>query len=171
MLPWKCNSFYAESKGFPSKTLMRFSLGADMIQALISALCSCTYIGISAAKGEKDPTTSPNARILFVLNIAISFVTIVLGILLLYMKDRLLKKKVFRENDKVTRSRDSLDIQVGMIYGGNSSMDTLTQFNNPILSDISTELSELQSKYDAVVSENKILHERINIECTERAKT
>ena len=44
MLPWKRTDFYAKTNGFPSKSLMRFSLGIGMIQAGGSAICTIVYL-------------------------------------------------------------------------------------------------------------------------------
>merc|ERR1712178_276529 len=40
MLPWKDTAFFKESKGFPNKSLMRFALVSDIIQASVSVLRS-----------------------------------------------------------------------------------------------------------------------------------
>ena len=100
LLPWKRTDFYAKSNGFPSKSLMRFSLGIDMIQAGGSAICTIVYLALSSH--QSDPTTSPEARLLFAMNISLSLLTLIMSLVVLFLKDRLLG----------SNRRQSLKVQV-----------------------------------------------------------
>ena len=92
MLPWSNTPFYADSNGFPSKSMMRFALGVDTLQAGVSAICTIFYLATTLSRTQKDPTTGPEAQTLFALNIAISLLTLTMGLVVLFLKDRLLKK-------------------------------------------------------------------------------
>ena len=100
MLPWKDTAFFKESKGFPSKSLMRFALGSDIIQASVGALCSIIYIGSAMASNAKNPTTSSEAQAFFGINISVSLLTVTMSFMLLYLKDRLLMMAVEQEGAK-----------------------------------------------------------------------
>ena len=98
MLPWKDTAFFKESKGFPNKSLMRFALGSDIVQASVSALCSIIYIGSAMARNAKNPTTSPEAQAFFGINITVSLLTVTMSFMLLYLKDRLLTMDAEQED-------------------------------------------------------------------------
>ena len=100
MLPWKDTAFFKESKGFPNKSLMRFALGSDIIQASVSALCSIIYIGSAMASNAKNPTTSSEAQAFFGINISVSLLTVTMSFMLLYLKDRLLMMAAEQEDTK-----------------------------------------------------------------------
>ena len=91
VLPWKSTKFYEESQGFPSKSLMRFALGTDMVQASVNALCSITFIGISLNK--KGSSTDVAVQTFVGISIAASLLTALTTIMLLFLKERLLKTK------------------------------------------------------------------------------
>merc|ERR1711871_499632 len=71
---------------------MRFALGVDTLQAGVSAICTIFYLATTLSRTQKDPTTGPEAQTLFALNIAISLLTLTMGLVVLFLKDRLLKK-------------------------------------------------------------------------------
>jgi hypothetical protein len=92
MLPWNNTSFYKESVGYPSKSMMRFAVGVDLLQAGVSVICTITYLaGTMATNDAKDPTTTAEARSLFALNITISLLTLTASFVVLFLKDRLLQ--------------------------------------------------------------------------------
>ena len=89
MLPWNKGIFHTESKGFPCLSLLEFCLGLDAIQASVSVMCQIIYLGLNST--VNDATTSPQAKAVFSLNIVISIVGVVMGLLMLYLKDNLMK--------------------------------------------------------------------------------
>ena len=89
MLPWNKSVFHTESKGFPCLSLLEFCLGLDTWQASASVICQIIYLGMSGT--INDATTSPQAKALFGLNISISIIGVVMGLLMLYLKDNLMK--------------------------------------------------------------------------------
>merc|ERR1711871_1060020 len=116
MLPWKCSSFYASSKGFPNKSLMRFALGTDMVQGLVSALCSMIYISSAVARGAKNPTTSKYAQTFFGLSVTISLLTVTASFVILCLKERLLKRLNKKDEYEGGEKRKSATVEMGRIY-------------------------------------------------------
>ena len=78
MLPWKKSVFYTESKGFPSISLMQLCLGVKTLQSAVSAICQISYLVSNS--NLNDPTTLPQAKALFGLNIAVSLTSFVMGL-------------------------------------------------------------------------------------------
>ena len=74
MLPWKKSVFYTESKGFPSISLMQLCLGVKTLQSAVSVICQISYLVSNS--NLNDPTTSPQAKALFGLNIAVSMTSV-----------------------------------------------------------------------------------------------
>ena len=80
MLPWKRSVFYTESKGFPSMSLMILCLSVKTIQSTVSVICQISYLAANSTLD--DPTTSPQAKALFGLNIAVSIITVMMGVVM-----------------------------------------------------------------------------------------
>ena len=146
MLPWKDTAFFEESKGFPCKSLMRFALGADMVQASVSALCSIVYIGTAMASDAKNPTTSSEAQVFFGLNITVSLLTVIMSFVLLYLRERLLMMtgtastlegneqgaaRIGREEGAAGK-RKSVEVELGGVYNKESAADAQISFSNPM---------------------------------------
>ena len=88
MLPWKKSVFYTESKGFPSISLMQLCLGVKTLQSAVSVICQISYLVSNS--NLNDPTTSPQAKALFGLNIAVSLTSFVMGLVMLLLKGSLM---------------------------------------------------------------------------------
>lgn len=86
--PWKISKFHVESKGFPSMGAMRCSLSIKTIQATASVICQSFYLYINNTLS--NPYTSPQEKALFFINITLSACSMVMGLLLYYMKNTLL---------------------------------------------------------------------------------
>merc|ERR1711871_905672 len=100
MLPWKKSIFYTESKGFPSISLMQLCLGVKTLQSAVSVTSQIIYLVSNS--NLNDPTTSPQAKALFGLNIAVSLTSFVMGLVMLLLKGSLMrsvKGKDIEEND------------------------------------------------------------------------
>lgn len=79
MLPWSNTRFFSASHGFPSKSMMRFALGVDILQAGVSVVCTIIYLTSAMSDRAKDPMTSSAALVVFALNIAFSLFTIIIS--------------------------------------------------------------------------------------------
>ena len=91
MMPWKSVDFYVESKGFPSMSMMRFCLGIETIQSIVSVICQIIYL--LAYNDVNDPLMSVQARLLFGLNIFSSVMTVIISVVMLFFKQVLLKQE------------------------------------------------------------------------------
>merc|ERR1711871_1302079 len=89
MLPWKKSQFYTESQGFPSISLMQLCLGVKTMQSAVSVICQIAYLVSNS--NLNDPTTSPQAKALFGLNIAVSLTSFVMGLVMLLLKGSLIR--------------------------------------------------------------------------------
>ena len=110
MLPWNKSVFHTESKGFPCLSLLEFCLGLDTWQASASVICQIIYLGMSGT--INDATTSPQAKALFGLNVSISIIGVVMGLLMLYLKDNLMKT-VEQRKSVVLGATDDLRVGEG----------------------------------------------------------
>ena len=90
---------------------MRFALGADMVQASVSALCSIIYIGTAMASDAKNPTTSSEVQVFFGLNIT-ALLTVIMSFVLLYLRERLLNKTITVQQDTKAVDVDTTEIIV-----------------------------------------------------------
>ena len=112
VLPWKSTKFYEESQGFPSKSLMRFALGTDMVQASVNALCSITFIGISLNK--EGSSTNVAVQTFVGISIAASLATALTTIMLLILKERVLKTKIAARWEGNKGTRGSVQLSSGL---------------------------------------------------------
>ena len=108
MLPWKKSVFYKESKGFPSISMMILCLSVKTTQSIVSVICQISYLAANSTLD--DPTTSPQAKALSGLNIAVSMMTVIMGVVMLFLKDSLLKsvkrKSIVNLTKKIELSND-----------------------------------------------------------------
>ena len=88
-LPWKRSTFYTESEGYPDLSVMKFAVGIKTVQALASVLCQMSYLALETK--VHDPTTSPEAQALFALNIVFSVSAVSFGLVMLVIKNNLLR--------------------------------------------------------------------------------
>ena len=128
MLPWNKSVFHTESKGFPCLSLLEFCLGLDTWQASASVICQIIYLGMSGT--INDATTSPQAKALFGLNISISIIGVVMGLLMLYLKDNLMKA-VGQRKSVVLGATD--DLRVGEGSDDHVELGEITSYtDNPL---------------------------------------
>merc|ERR1711871_1753639 len=90
MLPWKASAFYDDSQGFPSYRMMKFALGVKTLQSVASVICQLIYLGSN--NSANDPTATKEAKALFGLSITISMVSMFMGVLILFLKGKYLRK-------------------------------------------------------------------------------
>ena len=138
MMSWKDNEFYKDSKGFPSMSLMKLCLGVKTLQSIVSVICQIAFLVLY--NDVNDPMMSTQAKILFGLNIFTSMMTVVVSLVMLFMKQMLLKQQ---------KDQDS-SMELGKIYENN---DTTSMQNNPL---------HERSEIDIVRTENAGLKEKIS---------
>ena len=151
MLPWKNTSFYEESKGFPSKSMMRFALSIDILQASVSALCSIIYIGSAVARGEKDATTSTQGQIFFGMNITANVIMVIMSFVFLYLREQLFSGTINMREGGSDERRKSVELELGHVYDIADSIPTCQNpmqdpkhLANGTTTYVSTEVEELK---------------------------
>jgi hypothetical protein len=108
-LPWKRSTFYTTSRGYANIYVMKFVLGSKMVQAFVSVICQLAYLAMET--DVKDPTTSPQAKPLFILNIIFSVTSVVVGLMLLFLKNKLLKS-IQQDHDEKNSDYDDDDDKI-----------------------------------------------------------
>ena len=89
MLPWKKSVFHTESNGFPSLSMLRLCLSIKTFQSTLSVLCQIYFL--MSANTLNDPTTTPQEKALFGMNISVSIMSAIMGLLTLFLQNSLLK--------------------------------------------------------------------------------
>jgi hypothetical protein len=69
--------------------MMLLCLNAKTFQSIVNVICQISYLVSNSTLD--DPTTSPQAKALFGLNIAVSMMTVIMGVVMLFLKDSLLR--------------------------------------------------------------------------------
>ena len=90
-LPWKPSQLFTESKGFPALSMLRWCLSAKVVQGIASTVCQLIFLFSSTSAADKAIMTA-QAKALFGMNITMAVVGVVMGLLMLCMKDGLLSR-------------------------------------------------------------------------------
>jgi hypothetical protein len=133
-LPWKRSTFYTESEGYPDLSVMKFAVGIKTVQALVSVLCQMAYLALETK--VHDPTTSPEAQALFALNIVFSVSTVSFGLVMLVIKNNLLRSVQKQHEVSVLKkcSENSGDgVQMSELRSGRDEVDAgMTMVNERV---------------------------------------
>ena len=108
-MPWSCSRFYTESKGWPTLDLLTFCLSAKAVQTMVSVICQITYLVESNSLDSE--TTSAQAKALFGLNIIVSSLGAIFGLVLLLLKGgflRQLEAEVDEERGRIKKKKNLL---------------------------------------------------------------
>ena len=143
MMSWKENEFYKDSHGFPSMSMMKLCLGVETTQSIVSVICQLVFL--VSYNDINDPMMSTQAKILFGLNIFTSMITVIVSLVMLFMKQMLLKQE----------KRQSAIMELGNIYDDNdrgSAYDNPLHIQNENI-DLRTENNELKEKFDGLEGE------------------
>jgi hypothetical protein len=100
-------NFYKDSNGFPSMSMMKLCLGVETTQSIVSVICQLVFL--VSYNDINDPMMSTQAKILFGLNIFTSMMTVIVSLVMLFMKQMLLKQQ----------KRQSAIMELGNIYDDN----------------------------------------------------
>jgi hypothetical protein len=87
-LPWRRSVFYTESNGYPNFHVMKFVLGIETIQTLVSV--SCQMVHLAAYTDVNDPTMLPEAKALFTMNILFAGSSVLFGLVMMVVRNKLL---------------------------------------------------------------------------------
>merc|ERR1711871_1466180 len=156
MLPWKKSDFYTESKGFPSISLMQLCLGVKTLQTAVSVICQISYLVSNS--NLNDPTTSPQAKALFGLNIAVSLTSFVMGMIMLLLKGSLMRSVKGKDTES---SNKEIEMNMDMVYTDNPLRDMSD--SNDATSNINagSRVYELEMENTDLKTENTMLHQKI----------
>jgi hypothetical protein len=163
-LPWKRSAFQTESKGFPSMSVMKMAFLVKTIQATVSVIVQVTYLGATSSDKLDKPTTSPQAKALFSLNIVFSIVGVVMSLLLLFIKEKLLSTVEEQDHDQDQDQRENSGVSGG--GGGGSSNDNTSSSSPGRLDEKSSYAAELHEIYcsdgaaDASVNTSNPMHNK-----------
>ena len=170
LLPWKKSVFYTESKGFPSLSLMQLCLGLKTLQSAVSVICQISYLVSNS--NLNDPTTSPQAKALFGLNIAVSLTSFVMGLVMLLLKGSLMGSvngKDAERNDTEIEMSNDIVYTDNPLQNASDSKDTATNLETDSRvyeletenSDLKTENAKKNQENTDLKTENTILQEEI----------
>ncbi len=115
-LAWEKSEFYVLSQGYPSHGLMVFVLIVDTIQPTATTICQIIYLCASAS--VSDPTTSKQAKALFIGNILVSVTTVILSVIMLVAK-----RKIFKGVDAQIKLREGQAAELAETFGDIYSPD------------------------------------------------
>jgi hypothetical protein len=130
-MPWKESRFYTESKGFPRFSLLQVCLITKTVQSFASAVCQVVFLSANASLD--DPTMSAQGKTLFALNIIFSILGVVLGLMMLCLKETFLRKVETGEVEATSRQADGFGMHD--LYSGSGTWqdDIRVSTVNPII--------------------------------------
>ena len=152
MLPWKKSVFYTESKGFPSVSLMQLCLGVKTLQSAVSVICQISYLVSNS--NLNDPTTSPQAKALFGLNIGVSMISVIMGMIMLLLKGSLMRSVKGKD---IENSNKGIEVSIDMVYTDNPLQNMSNSQDATSNSDTDSRLYELATENSDLKTENTIL--------------
>jgi hypothetical protein len=151
-LPLTEGTFFQKSKGYATMFLMQACLSIDCLQSSVTAICQIVYLGESS--DTSGPTTTSQAKFMFIANIMISLVGVAMGVILLVLKQSVLdnssssgsssddKLDVDKEGDEEEEAgaqQQSADVELAVVYRKSSTSFILEDgsggmvtFNNPM---------------------------------------
>lgn len=90
----------------------------------MSVLCQITYL--VRFNSVNDPTTKPEAKALFGLNISVSVLTMVMGVVMLFLREYLLKqeKRQSEEQGQLER-RQTAVVELAGAYMDNEALEVM----------------------------------------------
>merc|ERR1711871_1857711 len=156
MLPWKKSVFNTESKGFPSISLMQLCLGVKTLQSAVSVICQISYLVLNS--NLNDPTTSPQAKALFGLNIAVSLTSFVMGLVMLLLKGSLMRSVKGKDTES---SNKEIEMSKDIVYTDNPLQNVGDSKDATSNSDADKRVYELEMENTDLKTENTMLHQKI----------
>ena len=97
-IPWSASAFFTGSRGFPSLGLMKWCLWTKTLQSTISAVCQIYYL--ISKSSISSPTTTSQAKGLFISNVLVTVMGLALLLLTLVMQQGILAKLQAEEDAK-----------------------------------------------------------------------
>jgi hypothetical protein len=117
-LPWRPSKFYEASKGYASHALMKVLLGIKIVQSIASAFFQLQYL--MTETDINSPIMSVQAKALFAMNIGTSVGGVLVGSLMLFLKNELLHTIDQSETD-VWKKKEGGEEEAGASSSSSSS--------------------------------------------------
>ena len=118
--------------------MMRFCLGIETIQSIVSVICQIIYL--LAYNDVNDPLMSVQARLLFGLNIFSSVMTVIISLVMLFFKQVLLKQA----------KRESTILELQNVYRG--SQDFTQMQENPLYDQEGANVGEQRGLEEEIIA-------------------
>ena len=84
--------------------------GVKTLQSAVSVICQISYLVSNS--NLNDPTTSPQAKALFGLNIGVSMISVIMGMIMLLLKGSLMRSVKGKDTESSNK-----EIEMSMRYG------------------------------------------------------
>jgi hypothetical protein len=120
-MPMRKSAFFLKSKGFSTMPMMQFCLVLKTAQSVVSVVCQIAYLS-SKSDDLNSPTTSNQARALFIMSILTSSMGAVMGVILLGLKQKFVHDAVERRQS-ARQSTETDDLDMGDVYSNNSATE------------------------------------------------
>jgi alpha-tubulin suppressor-like RCC1 family protein len=85
-IPWSKSEFFKLSEGFPSMTIMNLCLTIKTVETTISVICDIAYLSLYGDSKSSPSEQEQQTQALFVLNIIFGVSTIVMDLLVLFVR-------------------------------------------------------------------------------------
>jgi hypothetical protein len=130
-MPMRNSAFFVKSKGFSTMPMMQFCLVLKTAQSVVSVVCQIAYLSLSSDDLHR-PTTSNQARALFIMSILTAFMGAVMGMILLCLKQKFINEDDTRQQS-TTDSMGAGDLDMGDVYRSNAiASDGVEPMDNPM---------------------------------------
>jgi peptidoglycan hydrolase CwlO-like protein len=150
---------------------MQLCFGVKTLQSGVSVICQISYLVSNS--NLNDPTTSPQAKALFGLNIAVSLTSFVMGLVMLLLKGSLMRSVKGKDAES---SNKEIEMSMDMVYTDNplqnvgDSKDATNNFEtHSRVYELETEIADVMTKNTDLMTENidqKTEISNLKAECT-----
>ena len=176
LMPWQQTKFYEESMGYPCFDMMVICMIVKALQSLVSVICQIAYLVTNS--DLNDPTMSTQAKALFGMSIILSSVSLIMSLVMLFLKYALLKKVEEEEEkeekekaQKAKMQQEDSNIEMGDVYRNNDEVLAVDGMHNPmhsaVMEIVEQQKLEIQAKTDEIAklrSENEELRQHCRVD-------
>ena len=149
---------------------MQLCLGVKTLQSAVSVMCQISYLVSNS--DLHDPTTSPQAKALFGLNIAVSMTSVIMGLVMLLLKGSLIRSVKGKDTES---SNKEIEMSMDMVYtdnplqnmSGSKDVTTNVETHSRVyelemeITDLKTEITDVKTENADLKTENTILQQKI----------
>lgn len=95
-------------------SMLEFCLTLKTFQSAVNVLCQVSYL--AQHNSIDDPTTTPQAKALFGLNIAFSMMTVIMSVIVLYSRESLLQTLESKRTIGAARADADIEMSHGVVH-------------------------------------------------------